>query len=89
MWTYSVVTCVLCKGFPEEAYQLLKEMERNGCFSDGVTHSTIIHGLLRNKENTKAAQVVGEMVKSGFSASVATMELWINIITNGTSSCFS
>lgn len=59
--------CGLCKGGrTEEAYQLLKEIERNGCFSDDVAHSIIIQGLLRNKENTKAAQVVGEMVERGF-----------------------
>lgn len=48
--------CRLCEGgCAEEAYQLLKEMESIGCFPDGVSLNIIIQGLLRNKEDMKAA----------------------------------
>ncbi|KAF8041828.1 hypothetical protein BT93_A0427 [Corymbia citriodora subsp. variegata] len=81
----SVVMHELCKGgCTEEACQLLKEMEGNGCFPDGVAYNAIIQGLLRNNEDTRAAQLLGEMVERGFSADIATMELWVKyLLTNG------
>ncbi|CAI0429580.1 unnamed protein product [Linum tenue] len=79
--TYSVTIGGLCRqGLVDEAYDLFRKMELDGCLPDSFCYNRIIHGFLHDKDPHEAVALIQEMVSKGFSADTTTMSLLIQVL---------
>ncbi|KAL2899467.1 hypothetical protein RDABS01_024549 [Bienertia sinuspersici] len=80
-YTYYIIIKGLCKdGFLNEATELLRSMEDNGCPPDACTYNTIIRRFLYGKHISKALEFVTTMRRKGAAADMHTTFLFVSLI---------
>ena len=55
-------------------------MDGNGCPPNDCTYNTIIRGLLRHNETSKAMELVKIMVSKGFSADMTSTTILVDLL---------
>jgi pentatricopeptide repeat protein len=70
---YTTIINNLCKeGLLDEALEAFRNMEGDGCPPDEFSYNVIIRGFLQHKDESRAAQLIGEMRDRGFVAEAGT-----------------
>jgi pentatricopeptide repeat protein len=70
---YTTIINNLCKeGLLDEALEAFRNMEGDGCPPDEFSYNVIIRGFLQYKDESRAAQLIGEMRDRGFVAEAGT-----------------
>uniref|UniRef100_A0A0V0HHM4 Putative ovule protein n=1 Tax=Solanum chacoense TaxID=4108 RepID=A0A0V0HHM4_SOLCH len=71
----------LClEGFLDEANDILRNMEDNGCFPNNVTYNVVVQGFLRCNKISEMASFMKEIAGRGFSFDATTTGFLINLI---------
>ena len=66
----------------DEASELLEKMDGNGCTPNDRTYNTIIYGLLKQNETSKAMKYLKIMVDKGFSGNVTVATMLVDLLSS-------
>ena len=82
MMAYNIMIKGLCKeGLIDEASELLKKMDGHVCSPNECTYNTIIQGLLRHNETSRAMKYLHIVVEKDFSANATTAAMFIDLLS--------
>ncbi|XP_050207672.1 pentatricopeptide repeat-containing protein At3g22470, mitochondrial-like [Mercurialis annua] len=89
-YTYTSLLGGICReGLLNEAHQVFRKMEEDGCFLNDCTYNVIIQGFIRHNDLQRARQLIVEMVAKGFSADATTTSLIIVVAFDHSAHCSS
>ncbi|CAN4113753.1 unnamed protein product [Withania somnifera] len=72
-------------GLFDEAKDILRKMEDNGCLPDNVTYNVVVQGFLKCNKISEMASLIEEMAGRSFSFDASTTGLLVNVIRDNPS----
>ncbi|XP_059295688.1 pentatricopeptide repeat-containing protein At3g04760, chloroplastic-like [Lycium ferocissimum] len=76
-----MITGFCLQGLLDEAKDILRKMEENGCLPNNVTYNVIVQGFLRCGKISELATFMKEMAGKGFSFDATTAEFLVDVIS--------